>query len=590
MNTSKFSKLFVHVMVAFFITSMISCSRQEKTVKSIMDDTITNLYKTIDKEELTGLDYDKVMSLFSEKDKQVLSTCHWVFDANVPVVVSVMRSKEQEIVPFWLSTCGFIKTDMIMKNEQTIYEVWQKSFNAGTVGLGINGFENYSLHYFVSVAPQNIDDQLGLSNFFPDNQYVGVLEEDAFTYHDWDELVLRDVPEAMKGQKLLTTVRGRGVETHLIGAFRTTDYPSSQNPDQIMLSWSADPETSVDIQWRTDTIIGNGIVRFREKGSSQVYSVNAFKYRMEDRVLMNDRYVNRFTAQLRNLKPGTTYEYQVVPQSEWLDNQLFTTEVNDDRFSFIWFGDTHHSPKFGELINAAEKSHPEVAFYSIAGDIVSDGLHRDQWDDLFDFTKDVICRKPLMVVPGNHDNRAGLGALMYRELFSYPQNGPQGVEKEQTYSFMYNNALFLMIDATSPIDTQSSWIEEQLSRSDATWKFAMFHFPPYSDEGGYPDIRNKWCTLFDKYHVDMVMSGHVHYYLRTKPINKEKSVGSPAEGTIYLISIGIPDNDQIDKLPFADAQVSGEMLYQALDINGNKLVYKAMNIEGVVRDEMTITK
>jgi hypothetical protein len=357
-----------------------------------------------------------------------------------------------------------------------------------------------------------------------------------------------------------------------------------------MLSWDSDPETSVDIQWRTDTIIGNGIVKFREKGSIQEYSVNAGKYRMEDRVLMNDRYVNRFTAHLRNLKPGTAYEYKIVPQSEWLDNQGFTTQADDDRFSFIWFGDTHHSPKFGELINAAEKRHPEVAFYSIAGDIVSDGLYRNQWDELFDFTKDVICRKPLMVVPGNHDNRAGLGALMYRELFSYPQNGPQGVEKEQTYSFKYKNALFLMIDATSPIEAQSSWIEEQLSGSDATWKFAMFHFPPYSDEGDYPDIRNKWCTLFDKYHVDMVMSGHVHYYLRTKPINKQKPVASPGDGTIYVISIGIPDDDQIDKPSFADAQVSGEMLYQKLDISGNKLVYRAMNIEGVVRDEMAITK
>ena len=117
---------------------------------------------------------------------------------------------------------------------------------------------------------------------------------------------------------------------------------------------------------------------------------------------------------------------------------------------------------------------------------------------------------------------------MFRELFSYPVNGPEGVEKEQTYSFTYKNALFLMIDATSPIDAQTEWIEKQLAGSDAAWKFAMFHFPPYSSDGGYPEIRKKWCTLFDKYHVDMVMSGHVHNYLRTKPMNDEKPVSSPA--------------------------------------------------------------
>jgi hypothetical protein len=133
-------------------------------------------------------------------------------------------------------------------------------------------------------------------------------------------------------------------------------------------------------------------------------------------------------------------------------------------------------------------------------------------------------------------------------------------------------------------------IEDQLSSSDARWKFAMFHFPPYSSEGGYPEIRQKWCPLFDKYHIDMVMSGHVHNYLRTKPMKDGKSVLSPSEGTVYLVSIGIPDNDPQAKLPFAASQLSGEMLYQKVMINGNSLDYKTMNIDGIVRDHLTITK
>ena len=590
MITDHLKKINKSAVLIIISSLVISCNHEVKTVKDVMDSKISYLYTTMDSAQLMSLDYDKVISLFSEDEKKVLATRHWMFDVNVPVVVSVMRSTKQEIVPFWLSDKGFLKTDLLMKNEQTTYEVWEKSFKAGTVGLGINGFENYSLHYFISVTPQKKGDHLVLTNFFPENQYVGVLTDGAFTYHDWDELVLSDVPDEMKGQKLLTTVRGRGVETHLIGAFRTTDYPSSQTPDQMMLTWSSNPEAGIDIQWRTDNSVDSGIVKYRLTGSTEEFSSGAEKYTMDDRVLLNDRSVNRYTAKVRNLKPGTTYEYQIVPQTNWSASQTFSTPAADDNFTFIWFGDTHHSPEFGKLINAAEKRHPETAFYSIAGDIVSDGLQRDQWDDIFGFTENVISRKPLMVVPGNHDNRSGLGALMYRELFSYPLNGPDGVEKEQTYSLRYKNALFLMIDATSPIDVQATWIEEQLAGSVAAWKFAMFHFPPYSSDGGYPDIRQKWCTLFDKYHVDIVMSGHVHNYLRTKPMNSEKPVANPAGGTVYLISIGIPDNDPVEILPYADAQVSGEMLYQTVQINSNKLVYKAMNIDGIVRDEMVITK
>lgn len=589
-QTVLFSKLKNYLSIYLIVASLVSCKGDEKSVKDVIDSKISYLYRTMDSKELMSLDYDKVFSLFSEDEKEVLATRHWMFDVNVPVVVSVMRSEEQKIVPFWLSDNGFVKRDLKMKNEQTTYEVWQKSFGVGTVGLGINGFENYPLHYFVSVAPQKSGDQLVLSNFFPPNQFVGNLDNGAFTYHDWDELILSDVPDILKGQKLLTTVRGRGVESQLTGVFRTTAYPSSNMPDQIMLTWSSDPETSIDIQWRTDTAITDGVVKYRAKGTTVEFTTPAEKYIMDDRVLMNDRSINRYTAKLRSLKSGTTYEYLVVPQEKYQDNQTFSTPVEDADFTFIWFGDTHHSPKFGELIRAAEKRHPETAFYSIAGDIVSDGLFRNQWDDIFDFSGEVINRKPLMVVPGNHDNRSGLGALMFRELFSYPMNGPEGVEKEQTYSFTYKNALFLMIDATSPIDAQTDWIEQQLEGSDVQWKFAMFHFPPYSSDGGYPEIRRKWCTLFDKYHVDMVMSGHVHNYLRTKPMNDEKPVSSPFTGTVYLISIGIPDNDPQAKLPFADAQVSGEMLYQKVKISGNKLDYKAMNIDGLVRDQMVITK
>ncbi|NEW85044.1 MAG: metallophosphoesterase family protein [Mariniphaga sp.] len=590
--TSLFSKVFFWLLLLFFATGcFFNDASKEISVKDVMDKTISGLYQKMSGKELSALDNDQVMFLFSDQEKQVLSTRHWMFTVNVPVVVSVMRSAKQEIVPFWLSQSGFEKTDMILKNEQTTYEVWQKSFGAGNVGLGVNGFEDYQLHYFVSVTPQNKNDKLELSNFFPENQFIGVLKDSAFTYHDWDELVLTNVPEALKGQKLLTTIRGRGVETHLIGAFRTTNYPSSKTPDQVMLTWSSNPSTGIDIQWRTDTTVAEGMVKYRVKGNPEELSVAASRIRMEDRVLMNDRYINHFTTKLRDLKPGTTYEYQVDPQSDWSGNPTFSTAAADDQFSFIWFGDTHYSPRFGELFNVAEKTHPEVAFYSIAGDLVSNGLYRNQWDDFLAYSKDVVCRKPLMSVPGNHDNRLGLGARIYREEFSYPMNGPDGVEKEQTYAFTYKNALFLMIDATSPMDVQTPWIEEQLAKSKATWKFAMFHFPPYNWEEPYFNIQKAWVPLFDKYHVDMVMGGHIHYYMRSKPMKGGKVVSSYKDGTAYVISVAIPtDPHPITDEPYAEVRNTDGHLFQYMSIRGNELNYQSVNFEGKLIDSFSVRK
>jgi hypothetical protein len=321
--------VFIFGLIAF----IFSCSTPDKrSVKQVIEAKITGLYNTKTEDELLALTNEQVLSLFSEEDLEILATRHWTFNVNVPVVVSVYRSVKQEILPFWLEPKGFVKTGMTVKNEMTEYEVWQKSFVKGRVGLGINGFENYGLHYFVSVAPKNKNDQLELTNFFPENQYVDVLGNGSFTYHDWNELVLSEVPEVLKGQKLLTTIRGRGVESHLAGAFRKTAYPSSNQPDQVMLTWSSDPSTSVDIQWRTDTTMISGTVNYREKGSSEVFSANAIPYRMEDLRLMNDRFVNRFTAQIKNLNPGVTYEYQITPETGWNEKYTFSTPAANASF------------------------------------------------------------------------------------------------------------------------------------------------------------------------------------------------------------------------------------------------------------------
>ena len=570
---------------------LISCtSTDTRTVRDVMDKTITGLYNTKTETELLSLTNEEALSFFSEEDLEILATRHWSFDVNVPVVVSVYRSVKQEIVPFWLEPKGFSKTGMTVKNEMTEYEVWQKSFGKGSIGLGINGFENYGLHYFVSVGPQNKTDQLQLSNFFPENQYVDVIGNGSFTYHDWDELVLKDVPEVLKGQKLLTTIRGRGVESHLVKAFRNTAYPSSNQPDHVMLTWSSDPANSVDIQWRTDTTVISGTVNYREK-DSEILSANAEKYRMEDLRLMNDRFINRYTAQLSNLKPGTTYEYQIVPQTDWNENYTFSTPAEDGSFSFIWFGDVHHSPIWGELVNKAHQNHSDAAFLAFVGDIVGDGLHRNEWDDLFEFPKKIISQKPLMMTLGNHDTRSGLGALMYRELFSYPKKGPEGVIPEHTYSFTYKNALYLMIDATSPIEKQTKWIEEQLANTSATWKFAIFHFPPYNFEEPYLDIQQAWVPLFDKYHVDMVFGGHIHYYMRSKPMKAGEVVDSYNNGTAYIISIGIPSRSRdIGEEPYAAVRFGEGQYYQYIKINGNELSYTAIDSEGKVADSFSIKK
>ncbi|MFD1143300.1 fibronectin type III domain-containing protein [Larkinella insperata] len=575
-----------------------SCQKEsqpaDNTVKAVMDGAVTRLYQTLQPEQLDTISQAYVLQFLTEPEKKVLATQYITFEVDQPVTVSIMRHQDQKIPPFWLKTSGFKKTKLVVKNEEYTYEVWQKPFEAGNVELGINGFDKHRPVYFISVGPQKPGNPVTITNVFPADQTLAILRLGAFTYHDWSDLTLTDVPASLRGQTLFQTIRGRAREAHLIGAFRKTSTPATAQPDQVLQTWSGDAATTRDIQWRTAATVSDGLVQYWPLGTTDTLSATASVFKMEDRLLQNDRYANRFTAKLTGLKAGSTYGYRVGSKTGWSKTATFKTQAAaPEGFSFIWFGDTHKSPDWGAMAQQTVRRHPEIAFYSIAGDLVSTGLHRDEWDELWQYSGGIFAQKPLMPIPGNHDSQDGLGAGMYREMFSLPKNGPKtaDVPAEQTYAFTYQNALFLMIDATSPIEAQTAWIQEQLANSKADWKFAFFHFPPYNFEEDYADIRRQWGRLFDQYHVDMVMSGHVHYYLRTKPMLAEKPVSSPLKGTIYTISIGIPSHheDWPDE-PYAQVRYNDGPFYQHLKIDGKKLVYTVYDKDSRVKDALTITK
>lgn len=590
----KKSYLFFVALFLFFSCSESNDSAQNLSVKNVMDEVITRLYKEVPADKYNAIDDDYMLNFLNDKEKEVLATKYQYFKVNVPVTVSLMREVRQPTMPFWIVESGFEKTDGIVKSEMYTYEVWQKDFDAGWVNLGINGFDMHRTVYFVSVGAKNPSDQLTITEHYPSKYNIITMTKGAFTYHDWSDLKIVEFPEALEGQQLFTTVRGRAREAHVKGAFRKTIFPSSDQPDQIMLNWSANAENSIDINWRTGTAVEDGLVKYWLVGSADTAEVKANQFLMEDRMLFNDRYVHRFSAHVAQLKDGAAYDYVVGSETgnTWSDVRSFETKKQgEDKFSFIWFGDTHRAKGWGDLLNIAHKRHPETDFYSIAGDLVSTGLYRTDWDEFFGNSGNVFSYKPLMPVPGNHDRQDGLGSWMYYEIFSLPKNGPEKVTPEATYAFEYGNALYLMIDCTQPNEAQTKWIEETLKNSSATWKFAVFHFPPYNYEEPYFDLQEEWCGIFDTYHVDMVMSGHIHYYMRSKPIKGGKVVDSHKDGTVYTVSVGtVGDHEHLGEESYAEQRYKKGQYYQHVEIDKGQMKYKAYDMDGNIVDEFSIAK
>jgi len=68
-------------------------------------------------------------------------------------------------------------------------------------------------------------------------------------------------------------------------------------------------------------------------------------------------------------------------------------------------------------------------------------------------------------------------------------------------------------------------------------------------------------------------------------------VSSPAEGTIYMITVAVPGNGwEMPHPEFSAVNFCCDPVYGLFEIDGNHLASRVYDIEGKLRDEFTIDK
>jgi predicted phosphodiesterase len=109
---------------------------------------------------------------------------------------------------------------------------------------------------------------------------------------------------------------------------------------------------------------------------------------------------------------------------------------------------------------------------------------------------------------GNHDEPS--------QRFYKPFN----MDGKRYYTFRKGDVEFFVLDSTYVTPDQVSWLTGALEKSDAKWKIPYFHHPIYSSgakHGSELDLQVLVEPLFVKNGVDVVFSGHEHFYERLKP-------------------------------------------------------------------------
>jgi acid phosphatase len=159
----------------------------------------------------------------------------------------------------------------------------------------------------------------------------------------------------------------------------------------------------------------------------------------------------------------------------------------------------------------------------LAGDNIYTNGEMEKIGDVFEKPYQALLKQGVkfQACLGNHDIRTDNGNLQVR----YPAFNMLG----RYYTFRRGDVQFFALDTNHNADwkAQLAWLEQELSRSNASWKMVFGHHQIYSS-GQYglnQEFIQTLTPLFQKYRVQLYINGHDHHYERSQSI----------KGTTYLI-------------------------------------------------------
>ena len=190
----------------------------------------------------------------------------------------------------------------------------------------------------------------------------------------------------------------------------------------------------------------------------------------------------------------------------------------------------------------------------------------------------------------------------WRPQFSFPiQDVPKDSLKETVYFIDYQGVRFISLDSNTAMAEQVLWLERTLEQNPNHWTVVTFHHPMYSPASDRDnlELRQMWKPFFDKYRVDLILSGHDHTYSRTGLVDTSnlKNVPTgyqqaydPKIGTVNVVSVSGPKLYEITKGKYAKTFAENTQLYQIIDIDGDNLRFRAFTATGKLYEEFQLQK
>ena len=382
----------------------------------------------------------------------------------------------------------------------------------------------------------------------------------------------------------------------------------SRDPDRVILNLTENPETSIAMNWRTDTTVSSGTVQWAVSTAGPEFLDNVSSVLANREVLKVNQegepaiIANYFSARVENLTPGQKYVYRVGSTGSWTAWYQFQMPDPKRKLSFVYFGDAQNDIKslWSRVIRQAYMLVPDADFMLYAGDLVNRFNSNVEWGEWFYAGDFIHATIPSVMTPGNHEYGEGVVlSSFWRNQFNLPTNGPRGLE-ETCYAVNYSNLKVISLDSQQIdesamyLEEQEKWLDSILTYDPRKWTAITFHFQMFSAKAKNRDHENLtkyFKPLFDKHKVDIIMQGHDHAYGRGmvsgSPTGKHKESES---GTVYVVSVSGPKMYDITDKPWLQRKARNTQLFQVISIRENTLEYKAYTANGDVYDAFDLIK
>ena len=377
-----------------------------------------------------------------------------------------------------------------------------------------------------------------------------------------------------------------------------------------------DNSTSRTIMWQSDSSEADAVIEYRLVGSDDIKTLSA-----TDTAFTDDgstTYIHEGT--ITDLTPNTKYEYRVGYSTDRRSDWYPLETAGAGEYEVLIYPDSQSSDYSGweQIVKNSAKRNPDAALYISMGDLVDNGEQAYQWRTWLDSIKPLSARTPLAPTLGNHEMYTLDWKMRepraYLSYFDVPNNG-NAIFNRRYYSYDYGDVHYVVLDTQlyesthednhdthhpDLYDVQVQWLRQDLASNTKKWTVVLMHRDPFqyafdrpgaSRAAGFDEEGVLFMPIFDEFHVDLVLSAHLHSYRNRGHV---RNFDRDASGPLYILT-GIAGDARrpkwkqhpLDVYVIPDREASN---YMTMTVRPNRLVIRAFLADGTQIDESVIEK